>query len=82
MYSRMHVRLNNVKECEEFVSILNSDKSTTKWVLENEDAHYRANARSLMGTLYFSADHNDDMYLVNESTGNADFPGALDKFRI
>lgn len=61
------------------VSLLNSDGTTNKYALESFDGHHRVNARSLLGVLYFIAEHNDDTYLVNESESG--FPSGIDQFR-
>jgi hypothetical protein len=81
-HARMHIRLLTNEEAAKFVSILNRDGSTIRWTLENADGHYRANARSLIGVLYFATEHNDDTFLVNDTDGSANFPSELDQFRV
>lgn len=81
-HTRMHIRLITSADAAEFVSILNRDGSTIRWTLENSDGAYRTNARSLIGVLYFSTEHANDTYLVNDTDGSANFPSGLDQFRV
>ena len=62
------------------VSIINSDGTTDKYVLENEDGTFRTEARSFLGTLYFSTEHGDNTYLVNE-TEDGVFPAFINSYR-
>lgn len=77
---RAHIRLMTNKDAIEFVSILNSDGTTIKYSLENFDGTRRVDARSLLGVLYFTTEHNDDTYLVNDT--NDEIPNTINKFRI
>lgn len=70
------------QEAVEFVSLLNSDGTAEKYMLESADGRYRVDARSLLGVLYFTTEHNDDTYLVNETNPNFVFPTSIDKFRV
>ena len=79
-FSRAKIRLDTSKEVINFVSEINSDGSTIKYVVENEDRSYRVSARSLLGVLYASAEFGDGIYLVNESNDNP-FPAFIDKYR-
>lgn len=79
-YSRARVRLVTNQDAVNFVSTLNSDGTATKYSLEDFDGHYRVNARSLLGVLYFTTEHNEDTYLVNDDGGS--IPSSIDKFRV
>jgi len=78
---RAHIRLMNNQEAVEFVSLLNSDGTATKYSLENFDGSYRVNARSFLGVVYFCTEHNDDTYLVND-TDTQELPNCINKFRV
>lgn len=80
-HRRAHIRLVRDNEVTTFVSWINGDGTATKYTLENFDGSHRVSARSLLGVMYFSADHNDDMYLVNE-TNDGEFPTWIDIFRV
>ena len=80
-YSRAHIRLATTREAEEFVRLLNSDKSIDKYVLETADGNYRVSARSYLGVIYFVTEHNDETYLVN-TTHDGVYPSGLDNFRV
>lgn len=81
-YTRAHIRLTTNTEAAAFVSMLNSDGTTNKYMLESADGTHRVDARSLLGVLYFSVEHNDDTYLVNESDKEAALPTFIDQFRV
>lgn len=78
---RAHIRFNTTQEASEFVQMLNSDGSVTKYTIMNDTGEYRTNARSLLGVIYAMTDFNDKMYLVNE-TEDGSFPGYIDKYRV
>ena len=78
---RAHIRFNTTTEAAEFVQMLNSDGSTTKYTLVDDTGTYRTNARSLLGVIYAMTDFNDNMYFINE-TEDGVFPGAIDKYRV
>lgn len=80
-HTRAHIRLNKMSEVNEFVRLLNSDGTTDKYVLENQDGSYRVDARSLLGAMYMSGEHNDDTYLVNLSR-DIEFPPFIDQYRV
>ena len=80
-YTRAHIRVNTSNDVIKFVSIINSDGTTDKYVLENEDGTFRTEARSFLGTLYFSTEHGDNTYLVNE-TEDGVYPSGIDEFRV
>lgn len=77
---RAHIRLMTNQDAVEFVSILNRDGTANKYSLESFDGSRRVEARSLLGVLYFTTEHNEDTYLVNET--NDEIPTGIDKFRI
>lgn len=79
-YNRARIRLLTNQEAIDFVSAINSDGTATKYALENFDRTYRVNARSLLGVLYFTTEHNEDTYLVNDDGGT--IPTSIDKFRV
>lgn len=78
---RAHIRFNTTQEATEFVQFLNSDGTTTKYIITDNTGTYRTNARSLLGVIYAMTDFNDHMYLVNE-TEDGVFPGTIDKYRV
>lgn len=80
-YTRAHIRVNTSNDVINFVKILNGDGTADKYVLENEDGTLRTEARSFLGALYFSTEHNDDTYLVNE-TEDGVYPSEINNFRI
>jgi len=77
--NRLHIRLYNQNHAAEFVSALNN--WTDRFILENEDGLYRVNAKSIIGVLYFCADHNADCYLVNLTSAGY-YPDGVMKFRV
>lgn len=81
MYHRTHIRLITQTDAANFVSILNSDGTTNRFVLETADGKVRVNARSLLGVLYFVSEHNKETYLVNE-TSDGVIPSGIDQYRI
>lgn len=79
---RAHIRFNTTAEATKFVSELNSDGTTNKYVLENFNSSSRVNARSLLGVIYAMTEHQDDTFLVNE-TIDGFFPSTIvDKYRV
>lgn len=80
-YYRTHIRLTTQQEAIEFISELNKDGSVNKYVLENFDGSERVNARSLLGVLYFTVEHNNDTYFVNMTNPQDEPLFLLDKFR-
>lgn len=78
---RAHIRLNTPQEASEFVQLINSDGTTTKYTVTDETGKYRANARSLIGVIYAMSDFNDHMYLINE-TEDGVFPTMIDQYRV
>lgn len=77
---RAHIRINTTEEASRFVSELNSDGSTNKYVIEDFNCGSRINARSLLGVIYAMTEHQDEMFLVNE-TNDGFFPFFIDKYR-
>lgn len=78
---RAHIRLNTPQEASEFVQLINSDGSVTKYTITDATGKYRANARSLIGVIYAMTDFNDEMYLINE-TEDGVFPHVIDQYRV
>lgn len=78
---RAHIRISGPAQAAEFVSQVNSDGSTNKYFVENADGKIRADARSLLGVIYASAEFGDSMYFVNDSTDDA-LPRFIDKYRV
>lgn len=79
-YSRARIRLVTNQDAIDFVSTINSDGTATRYALENFDGSYRVNARSFLGVLYFTTEHNEDTYIVNDDGGS--IPTFIDKFRV
>ena len=78
---RAHIRLNTTQEATEFVQNINADGTAHKYTITDNNGHYRANARSLVGVIYAMTDFNDHMYIINE-TEDGVFPNYIDKYRI
>ena len=78
---RAHIRLNTPQEASEFVQLLNSDGTVTKYTITDDTGKYRVSARSLIGVIYAMTDFNDEMYLVNE-TEDGVFSHVIDKYRV
>ena len=78
---RAHIRLNTPQEASEFVQLINSDGSVTKYTITDASGKYRVSARSLIGVIYAMTDFNDEMYLVNE-TEDGVFSHVIDKYRV
>jgi hypothetical protein len=79
-YSRTHIRLNTTAEANDFVSKMNADGTTDKYVIEDVTGTQRANARSILGVIYALSDFNDEMYLVNTSRDGI-YPSFVDNYR-
>lgn len=78
--TKLHIRLTTIQDIKEFVEILNKSDIVIKYSLESLNENHRVNARSLLGVFYFTIEHNNDIYLVNDT--NNEFPSAIDKFRV
>ena len=78
---RAHIRITGPAQAAEFVGKINSDGSTNKYFVENSDGKIRADARSLLGVIYASADFGDTMYFVND-TVDGSFPSFIDSYRV
>jgi hypothetical protein len=78
---RAHIRLNTPQEASEFVQLINSDGTATKYTITEASGKYRVSARSLIGVIYSMTDFNDEMYLVNE-TEDGVFSHVIDKYRV
>lgn len=78
---RAHIRLNTPQEASEFVQLINSDGTATKYTITDASGKYRVSARSLIGVIYAMTDFNDEMYLVNE-TDDGVFPYVIDQYRM
>ena len=77
---RTKIRLETTKDVTEFVSMINSDATIDRYIVEDEQGKQRVNARSYLGMLYASADFNGQTYLVNE-TEDGKFPTFVYKFQ-
>lgn len=78
-YTRTAVRLERMRDIEDFVRKLNSDGTTDKYVLENFDGSIKANARSLLGVIYMTTDY-EYTYLVNVSN-DGQMPSFVNEYR-
>lgn len=79
-HSRAHIRLNTTAEAGAFVTQINTDGTTDKYIIEDFNGTQRANARSLLGVIYALSDFNDEMYLVN-MTRDGVYPFFVDAYR-
>lgn len=81
--TRAHIRFETSADATKFIEELNGCKSCASeaFILEDNTGKYRAEARSLLGVLYLSTEHNDHIYLVNE-TNDGHFPSFVDKYRV
>ena len=77
---RAHIQLNGPTQVAEFVSKVNAHSTDRQFFIENEDGKIRADARSLLGVIYASADFGDTMYLVND-INDGEFPAFIDTYR-
>ena len=81
-YTRAHIRLSSMDEVGAFVKMMmTSTPVESQYRVETADGSRAVNARSYVGMIYMSAEHSNEMYLVNE-TNNGVFPVELDAFRI
>ena len=80
-YIRAHIRINNIKEAEEFVSRLNADGTINKYILENTNGDYEADARSYEEVIAIMSDYADEVYFVNE-TEDGTFPSFINEYRV
>ena len=79
-HSRAHIRVITTAEAAQFVADINSDGTANKYIIENFDGSNRVNARSLLGVIYAMTEHQDNMFLVNE-TEDGVFPSCINKYR-
>ena len=77
---RAYIFINTTEEASRFVSELNSDGSVNSYFIENFNGTSRVNARSLLGVIYAMTEHQDNMFLVNE-TEDGIFPSCINKYR-
>ena len=80
-HTRAHIRFSTTEEATKFVTELNSDGSVNKYVIENFNGTSRVNARSLLGVIYAMTEHDEHMFLVND-TIDGYFPSFVDKYRM
>lgn len=81
-HTRAHIRFDTTAEATKFVTELNSDGTTNKYVIESFNGESRINARSLLGVIYAMTEHHDNMFLVNETVDGI-FPSTIvDKYRV
>lgn len=76
---RANIELITATEMQDFISYVNSDGTADKYILENFDGSFRADARSMLGVAYAAAEF-DSLFLVNQ-THDGVFPKGIDKFR-
>ena len=76
---RAKIELITATEMRNFISCVNSDGTADKYVLENFDGSFRADARSMLGVAYATAEF-DGVFLVNR-THDGVFPKGINKFR-
>lgn len=79
-HTRAKLQLETNKEVAHFVADINSDGTTSKWMLENFEGDCRVSARSFLGALYAASEWGGEIYLVND-TSNEPFPSFVDKYR-
>ena len=79
-HTRAHIRLITTSDVTSFVSQINADGTTDKYIIEDFNGIQRANARSLLGVIYAMSDFNDELYLVNMSRDGI-FPSFIDVYR-
>lgn len=77
-YRRTHIRLLTMSDVNEFIKILNLSNDSFR--LETADCEHKVDAKSLLGVMYMSAEHGEDIYLVNTSNKNGTHPSAICKF--
>lgn len=77
-HSRAHIRLNNQTEAMNLVQLLSEHKD--EFSIEDFSGSHRVNAKSIIGVMYASMDFNDEMFLVNDSSG--EIPNSIDAFRV
>jgi len=77
---RAKMKLETTFDVANFVSKLNSDGTTDKYILEDFDGVRRVDARSYLGVMYASAEFDGETYLVN-LTEDGKFPTGIDLFR-
>ena len=80
-HARAHIHFNTTSEAADFVKALNSDGTTNKYIIENFNGSSRVNARSLLGVIYAMTEHDDSMFIVND-TVDGYFPWFVDKYRM
>ena len=80
-HTRAHIRITGPRQVAEFVGKINSDGTTTKYMIENADGSIRVSARSLLGVIYASEDFEDTMFFVNDTT-EGELPSIIDPYRV
>ena len=78
---RAHIRIDNPTAAATFVSKINSEGTTHKYTIENQDGTARVDARSLLGVIYATTDYADHMYCVNDTVDGV-FPSLIDDYRV
>lgn len=77
---RAQLKIMSNQDAVQLVSILNSDGTADKYVIEDYEGNHRVSARSLLGVMYMGMEHTEDMFLVN-MTNDGKFPSTIDQFR-
>lgn len=80
-HSRTHIRIDSVRDVQKFVSLINSDGTSDKLIIENFDRSFSTSARSRLGVLYAMAYYNEETFLVNLDRDGI-YPPGIDAFRI
>lgn len=78
-HTRTQILIETPKQAQAFVSMLNSDGTADKYVLENFDCSYVIDARSLLGVIYAYSEFEGPTYLVN-ATNDGVYPTDVYKF--
>ncbi len=77
--TRAHIRLTSQEQMLELIQSLSELEDS--FSIENRSGVHRVNAKSVIGAMYTMFDFPDEMYLVNDTCGEA-IPAFVDRFRI
>lgn len=76
---RTRIRIETMTDVRKLISICGSYPDN--FMLETFDRMHRVSAQSTLGIMYMSAEHGDEIYLVN-LTHNGEFPTAINDFAV
>lgn len=79
-HTRTELELVTATDAQKLCSVLNSDGTADKYVLENYDGTYRLNPRSYMQIICAIMEFPDGIFLVND-THNGVYPAGVDEYR-